>query len=84
MASSRLLPASELKAHPGFQQLEWDLPPTKQGRCQVAKGRGGPFELYYEVHGAEPGDAESVKIVVSFFFRFLIFWVWWGCGCRLV
>ncbi|KAL2430373.1 hypothetical protein ABEF95_005904 [Exophiala dermatitidis] len=49
------LTAKEIIAHPGFKTVEWDLPPTKQGKCEVAKGRsGGPFKLYYEVHGTGP------------------------------
>ena len=59
---SPLLSAAELKAHPGYQNLEWDLPPTKKGMCSVAKGRGGPFNLWYEVHGAAEG---GIKLVVS-------------------
>lgn len=57
------LTAEELKAHPSYQNLEWDLPPTREGRAEVAKGRsGGPFKLNWEIHG----DGET-KLVVSLF-----------------
>ena len=54
-----LLPAEQIKAHPGFKKLDWDLPPVKEGNCAVARGRGGPLDLWYEVHGT--GD---IKLVV--------------------
>ena len=56
-----LLSAAELKAHPYFNKLEWDLPSTKEGKCPVAKGRGGPFDLWYEVHGT--GNTKLVWIM---------------------
>jgi pimeloyl-ACP methyl ester carboxylesterase len=47
-----LLKAAEILAHPAFQHMDWDLPPTTSGKALVAKGRsGGPFNLYYEIHG---------------------------------
>jgi len=56
------LKAKDLVAHPAYQKLEWDLPPTSQGKSEVAKGRaGGPFKLNWEVHGEG-----STKLVVSF------------------
>ena len=59
-----LLSAEELKKHPYFHKLEWDLPPTKEGLCPVAKGRGGPFNLWYEVHGT--GDTKLVvRTIIS-------------------
>ena len=56
------LTASELQAHPAWKAgLKWHLPPTKEGKCEVAKGRsGGPLKLHYEIHGTGP-----TKIVVS-------------------
>lgn len=55
------LKAAEILAHSAFKYLDWDLPPTSSGRAEVAKGRvGGPFELYYEIHGKG-----SKRIVVS-------------------
>ncbi len=57
------LKAAEIISHPAFDTVEWDLPPTKEGYAEVAKGRaGGPFKLYYEIHGQ--GD---VKLVVGAF-----------------
>lgn len=53
------LTAAELKAHPQFHKLEWNLPPTKEGKCPVAQDRGGPFNLWYEVHGTG-----EIKLVV--------------------
>ncbi|EXJ81962.1 hypothetical protein A1O1_08029 [Capronia coronata CBS 617.96] len=56
------LKAKEILAHPGFKSQEWDLPPTKQGRSEVAKGRpGGPFKLHWEIHGT--GDVKLVWIM---------------------
>ncbi|EXJ77530.1 hypothetical protein A1O3_09757 [Capronia epimyces CBS 606.96] len=56
------LTAKEVVAHPAFQTREWDLPPTKQGESEVAKGRpGGPFKLHYEIHGS--GDVKLVWIM---------------------
>ncbi len=53
------LKAAELASHPAYDTVEWDLPPTKKGYTQVAKGRGGgPFKLYWEVHGQ--GSAKTV------------------------
>lgn len=55
------LTAAEILAHPAYNTVNWDLPPTKKGRCEVAHGRsGGPFKIHYEIHGT--GD---VKLVVS-------------------
>ncbi|KAK4949930.1 hypothetical protein LTR10_011772 [Elasticomyces elasticus] len=49
------LTAAEIMAHPAYNTVEWDLPPTKKGTAQVANGRpGGPFNLYWEVHGTGP------------------------------
>lgn len=60
------LTAAEVLAHPAYKTVHWDLPPTKQGKCEVAKGRaGGPFNIHYEVHGTG-----NVKLVVSFCFSY--------------
>lgn len=48
------LTVEELKQHPEFQYVTWDLKPTKEGKVPVAKNRGGPVELSYEVHGHGP------------------------------
>ena len=53
------LTASEIIAHPAYNTVEWDLPPSKKGYCEVAKGRaGGPFRLFWEIHG--DGDLKTV------------------------
>lgn len=54
------LTAAEIEAHPAYGSVEWHLPPTKAGTCEVAQNRrGGPINLYYEIHGSGP-----VKLVV--------------------
>jgi len=56
------LTAAEILAHPAYNTVNWDLPPTKKGRCEVAKGRsGGPFKIHYEIHGT--GDVKLVWIM---------------------
>ena len=46
------LTAAELLEHPAYEHLQWKLPPTQSDYCTVAQGRsGGPFKLWYEVHG---------------------------------
>lgn len=32
----------------------WNLEPTKAGKLPVAKDRGGPLNIYYQVHGHGP------------------------------
>ena len=53
------LTAEEIKQHPEYQNVTWDLKPARKGRVSVAHGRGGPFELAYEIHGVGP-----LKLVV--------------------
>ncbi|KAL5340617.1 Alpha/Beta hydrolase protein [Aspergillus crustosus] len=49
------LTAAEVVAHPAYKHLDWNLPPTTSGKCPVAqKRRGGPINLYYQVHGNGP------------------------------
>jgi hypothetical protein len=45
------LTAAQLKEHPEFPKVIWDLKPTQKGTAKVAEGRGGPFDISYEVHG---------------------------------
>ncbi|KAM0798620.1 Alpha/Beta hydrolase protein [Usnea florida] len=45
------LAVDELQRHPGFKDAIWDLPPAEKGKVDVAKGRGGPFKIAYEIHG---------------------------------
>jgi hypothetical protein len=50
--------AEELVKHPEFNYTVWDLKPTKKGKLSVAKDRGGPIDIAYEVHGT--GDRHLV------------------------
>jgi len=43
--------AEELYKHPEFDHTVWDLKPAKQGKFAVAKDRGGPINIAYEIHG---------------------------------
>ena len=43
--------AVEIKNHPAFPTTTWRLQPTQEGKLQVAKDRGGPIGLSWEVHG---------------------------------
>jgi hypothetical protein len=52
--------AAELEAHPEFPYLTWPLEPSQKGKLPVAKGRGGPLNISYEVHGHGPR-----KMIVS-------------------
>ena len=54
------LTAAEILANPAYHHVVRDLPPTKKGKVSVAKGRGGPFDVAYEIHGTGP-----IHIVVS-------------------
>jgi hypothetical protein len=65
------LKAAEIVAHPAFKHVEWNLPPTTSGKALVAKGRtGGPFELYYEIHGR--GERKIVVSAIGLDFRSLL------------
>ena len=52
--------AAELENHAEFPFITWKLSPTKKGKLPVAVGRGGPFDIAYEVHGNGP-----IRLVVS-------------------
>ena len=54
------LTAAQIIEHPAFEHVIRDLPPAKKGKVPVAKGRGGPFNIAYEVHGSG-----TTQIVVS-------------------
>lgn len=43
--------AAEIKNHPAFPTTTWRLQPTQEGKLQVAKDRGGPLGLSWEIHG---------------------------------
>ena len=51
----------EVLAHPAYPTAVWKLKPTQSGMLPVASGRGGPFNICWEVHGS--GD---IKLVVGF------------------
>lgn len=53
------LTAAEVLAHPEYPHVNWLLEPDQKGKIPLAKGRGGPFDLAYEIHGHGPS-----KIVV--------------------
>lgn len=49
------LTAAEIVKHPAYDSVAWNLPPTTSGTCPVAQNRrGGPLNLYYEIHGTGP------------------------------
>ncbi|KAA8642921.1 hypothetical protein EYZ11_009659 [Aspergillus tanneri] len=49
------LTAAEILAHPAYQAVGYNLSSTSSGTCLVARNRrGGPFNLYYEIHGTGP------------------------------
>ncbi len=54
------LTAAEIIQHPEFQHVSWNLTPDERGTVLVARGRGGPFKIAYEVHGHGP-----IHLVVS-------------------
>jgi hypothetical protein len=45
------LTAEELLQHPEYPHTIWHLKPEKKGKAVVAKDRGGPLNIAYEVHG---------------------------------
>ena len=49
----------EILAHPAYPDTIWKFMPTQSGRLPVAKDRGGPINIEWEVHGK--GD---IKLVV--------------------
>ena len=49
--STPALTVAQLQQHPEFKNAIWDLKPTDKGKVNVAEGRGGPFNIAYEIHG---------------------------------
>ena len=45
--------------------MTWPLKPAKKGKVAVAKGRGGPLQISYEIHGNGP-----MKLVVGIMIPF--------------
>ena len=52
------LTVAQLQRHPDFNNAIWDLKPTDKGEVNVAKGRGGPSKIAYEILG--DGEHEIV------------------------
>ncbi|CAI4219284.1 unnamed protein product [Parascedosporium putredinis] len=52
--SESLPQVAETLKHPAFAGTIWKLEPHSKGRCPVAKGRGGPLQIAYELHGDGP------------------------------
>lgn len=50
----RQLTADQVTKHPEYPHVNWNLPSNKRERIEVARGRGGPFKLAYEIHGKGP------------------------------
>jgi hypothetical protein len=50
----------EVMAHPAFPTAVWQFKTTQEGMLPVASGRGGPLNIWHEIHGN--GD---IKLVVS-------------------
>ncbi|KAK4158715.1 hypothetical protein QBC43DRAFT_143537 [Cladorrhinum sp. PSN259] len=46
--------AAETLQHPAYSTAIWKLEPDKQGFVPVAEGRGGPFNIHWEIHGRGP------------------------------
>ncbi|KAK4066429.1 hypothetical protein Trihar35433_6856 [Trichoderma harzianum] len=46
--------AEETISHPAFASVIWALEPHQQGTVEVAKGRGGPVKIAWEIHGDGP------------------------------
>ncbi|KAG6189600.1 hypothetical protein E4U47_003293 [Claviceps purpurea] len=44
----------ETMQHPAYNSAAWGLEPHSSGKFAVAKGRGGPLNLYWEIHGQGP------------------------------
>lgn len=49
----------ETLKHPAYPTTIWALEPHQEGKLPVAKDRGGPVNIAWEVHGAGP-----IKLVV--------------------
>jgi len=60
------LTVEEIKAHPEFQHVFWNLKATKAGESFVALARNGPLHISWELHGHGPR-----KLIVSRPLRFV-------------
>lgn len=52
--------------HPAYPSAVWDLEPTRSGLLPVAEGRGGPFNIHWEVHGEGPIQLALIMGLGSF------------------
>ncbi|KAF1934908.1 alpha/beta-hydrolase [Clathrospora elynae] len=55
------LTVEQLLKHPEYDHTIWNLKPEKHGKVAVAKDRGGPINVAYEVHGH--GDRHIVWVM---------------------
>ena len=51
--------------------MTWPLKPAEKGKFAVAKGRGGPIQISYEIHGTGP-----TKLVVGLQFLLTVLILW--------
>jgi hypothetical protein len=54
MGAPRPMTVDELLKHPEYDHTIWDLKPERKEKLAVAKDRGGPIDIAYEVHGHGP------------------------------
>jgi len=66
------LTAAEVVQHPGFENVIWNLPTNKKGKVTVARSRGGPFDIAYEVHGTGPIHLVVSKLCLPLLFMILL------------
>ncbi|KJZ78158.1 hypothetical protein HIM_02196 [Hirsutella minnesotensis 3608] len=52
-------PVEETLNHPAYPGAIWALKPHEQGKATVAKGRGRPVDIAWEIHGTGP-----IKVVL--------------------
>ncbi|KHN95553.1 uncharacterized protein MAM_06610 [Metarhizium album ARSEF 1941] len=45
---------TETTQHPAYKSAVWKLQPHSSGSLPVARGRGSPVHIYWEVHGSGP------------------------------
>lgn len=50
----KLPSAEETLNHPAFPTTVWNLVPDSKGVVAAAKGRGGPVNITWEIHGTGP------------------------------
>ncbi|KAK3313139.1 Alpha/Beta hydrolase protein [Apodospora peruviana] len=49
-----LPPVASVLQHPAYPTAVWNLVPDRKGLAPVAEGRGGPFNISWEIHGEGP------------------------------